>query len=126
MKKMLLLGLLAAGLIAGTGFQTANPLAVGKFKIPPKNNAIIQAKCYGCHSPEGKSDKAKEKLLWDDLAALSPEAQLEKMQKIQEVLNEGKMPPARFLESNPDKKLTDAEKATMQKWADKTVGKLAK
>lgn len=112
-------------LIVGTGFQMVTP-AVGKFKISKKANEVIQAKCYGCHSPEGKSEKAKGKLLWDELSGLSAEMQLEKMQKIQEVLNEGKMPPAKFLEKMPEKKLTDSEKAAMQKWADKTVAKLSK
>ena len=42
------------------------------------------------------------------------------MGKIKEALVEGTMPPARFLESNPDKKLTAEEAATLMQW---TTGK---
>ncbi|MDX2249155.1 MAG: heme-binding domain-containing protein [Bacteroidia bacterium] len=126
MKKFLFLSLVALAMIAVTGFQFAPKPEAAAFKIAKKTNAIIQSKCYGCHSAEGKSDKAKEKLMWDDLAGLSAEAQLEKMKNIQKVLQEGTMPPAKFLERMPDKKLTDLEKAAMQKWADKTVAKLSK
>ncbi len=126
MKKILFLSFLGLGLLAMTGFMANSPTAAAKFKIPKKANTVIQAKCYGCHSPEGRSDKAKAKLQWDDLADLTADEQLEKMQKIQTVLEEGSMPPAKFLERMPDKKLTEVEKAAMQKWANKTVQKLSK
>lgn len=98
----------------------------GKLKIPKKVNAIFQNKCYGCHNTESKGKKASDKLNWDNLATLAPEEQLAKMKSIQEVLKEGAMPPGRFLEKNPDKKLTDKETATLKKWADKAVKKLSK
>ncbi|MEZ4772649.1 MAG: heme-binding domain-containing protein [Bacteroidia bacterium] len=126
MKKFLFLSLLAMGLIAVTGFQSATNAEAAGFKISKKANTVIQAKCYGCHSAEGKSDKAKAKLMWDDLSGLSAEEQLEKMKNIQMVLQEGKMPPKGFVERMPDKNITEAEKAIMQKWADKSVAKLSK
>lgn len=101
---------------------TAKPKAY----FPKKVNAIIQEKCYGCHSAEGKSQKAKDKLMWDDLEKMEKGAQLEKIQAIQKVLEKGSMPPEKFLEKMPEKKLTDKETATMKKWADKTASKLLK
>ncbi|MEZ4827850.1 MAG: heme-binding domain-containing protein [Bacteroidia bacterium] len=121
MKKVLFLSFVAIGMLVFTGFQAASP-----FKMSKKANTVVQAKCYGCHSAEGKSDKAKQKLMWDDLSGLSAEAQLEKMKNIQKVLQEGTMPPKGFVERMPDKNLTDAERAVMQKWADKTVAKMSK
>lgn len=97
-----------------------------KIKIPRKVNSIIQDKCYGCHSNEGKNQRPKDKLNWDTLNALSKEDQAKKIHEIQEVLKEGSMPPQRFLEKMPEKKLTDKESAAMQKWADKTAKKLSK
>lgn len=96
-----------------------------KFKMPKKVNAIVQAKCFGCHSNDSKAQKAKDKLNWEDLATLPQDQQLEKMKSIVKVLGEGSMPPARFLEKMPDKKLTDKEMATMNKWASKLVKKLS-
>jgi hypothetical protein len=94
--------------------------------FPKKVNAVIQAKCYGCHSIDGKSQKAKDKLMWDDLAGMAKEQQLEKIQSIQKVLEKGSMPPEKFLEKMPEKKLTDKETKAMRKWADKTAKKLSK
>ncbi|TNE63260.1 MAG: hypothetical protein EP344_04500 [Bacteroidetes bacterium] len=95
-------------------------------KYPKKVNAIIQDKCYGCHSADSKAKRAMEKLRWDELAALPKDQALEKMNLILQVLDEGSMPPKRMLERFPDKKLTDKETAQLKKWATKTVKKLNK
>lgn len=131
MKKMLtFLPVLLLGLLFLPGHSTPDlpeaDAAGPKLKYSKKVNAIVQNKCYGCHSPQGRSDKAKEKLMWDDLPTLSPQEQSEKLKGIQHVLEEGSMPPARFLEGNPDKKLTDKEAASMKKWADKMAKKVVK
>lgn len=100
--------------------KTETPLApVPTFKLSRKVNAIVQNKCYGCHSENGRAEKAKKKLMWDDLATLSDDARKEKLQNIVKVLDEGAMPPKRMLERMPDKKLTDKETVKMKKWAQK-------
>jgi len=98
----------------------------GKLKISKKVDAIFQAKCYGCHNTAGKNNRPKEKLNWDDLASLPAGQQAEKLAAIQKVLEKGSMPPERFLEGNPDKKLTDKETARMKKWAAKMGKRVAK
>ena len=90
-----------------------------KFKFPSKINALVQDKCYGCHSAQGRGDKAKAALMWDDLGRLAPASLKEKMMAINKVAAEGAMPPAMFLERSPDKKLTDKEATMLQKWAGK-------
>lgn len=95
-------------------------------KFPKKVDAIVKDKCYGCHSPEGRSDKAKEKLMWDDLAGLSAEDQAMKLKAITKVLSEGAMPPARMLERMPEKALTEKESKVMAKWASKSLKKAMK
>ncbi len=100
--------------------------AAASLKYPKKVNATIQAKCYGCHSPEAKSDKAKNKLNWDLLPEMTAAEQSQKLESIVKVLEEGKMPPAKFLEREPDKKLSAAETARMKKWAEKARRKASK
>ncbi len=97
-----------------------------KVKIPKKANAVIEAKCYGCHSAEGRSDKAKAALRWDQLDSLSTDLQADKFAAIEKVLEEGSMPPARMVERNPDMKLTDAETALLAKWAGNMSKKLSR
>ncbi len=124
MQKTIQLGiLLLAAFVVLPGFVADGGSA---FKIPKKVNAIIQNKCYGCHSNESKGQKAKDKLNWDELATLSAEQQVEKIKGIQKVLEKGSMPPEKFLEKMPEKKLTDKESSAMSKWANKMVKKLSK
>ncbi|MBK8506651.1 MAG: hypothetical protein IPL46_33355 [Saprospiraceae bacterium] len=110
------------GSSAEATFDDAGP----SVKFPKKVDAVIKNKCYGCHSAEGKSDKAKAALMWDDLAGLQPSMQAEKLKNISKVLSEGAMPPKMFVEKMPEKKLTAVESALMSKWAEKTAKKVAK
>jgi cytochrome c553 len=124
MKKITQFYLPLAGLILA--FSCSAPARIGDTKIPKSLNAVVQNKCYGCHSAEGRSDKAKAALLWNDLGGLPAHEQVIKFKHILEVLEEGSMPPARFVEGNPDKKLTAQEVADMKKWAEKNIEKLSK
>jgi len=85
--------------------------------LPADVKAVVQQKCYGCHNAESRNEKGKAKLDWDALESSKKSKALATMGKITETLEEGSMPPARFLESNPDKKLTEAEVATLMEWS---------
>ncbi len=122
---------LFASIMILTGFRGSEKIsdsfeAAPMLKFPKKVDAIVKDKCYGCHSPEGRSDKAKEKLLWDDLAGLSAADQAMKLKAISKVLSEGAMPPAKMLERMPEKALTDKETQVMAKWASKSLKKAMK
>ncbi len=95
-------------------------------KFSKKVDAVIKDKCYGCHSAEGKADKAKAALMWDDLAGLDGGMQAEKLKAIAKVLSEGSMPPKMMVEKMPEKKLTEKESALMTKWASKSTKKVSK
>ena len=95
-------------------------------KYSKKVDAVIKAKCYGCHNSEGKAKKAMAKLKWDELTGLDQAMQLEKMKKISAVLVKGAMPPARMVEKKPEMKLTDKETAILKKWSAKYTRKLSK
>lgn len=86
--------------------------------------AIIDQKCFGCHNPESKNEKARKKLMWDDLPKLAKDKQLKTVNDMMEVLAEGKMPPAKFLEFKPEAKLSEAESNTLANWAEANAKKL--
>lgn len=86
--------------------------------------AIIDQKCFGCHNPEAKNEKARKKLMWDDLPKLAKDKQLKTVNAMLEVLAEGKMPPEKFLEFKPEAKLTEAEANTLTAWAETNAKKL--
>ncbi len=118
--------LLLIGVLVMSSFVTTDAPPAKAIKMPKKVNAVVQSKCFGCHNTGGKNEKAKQALQWDALDGLPADQQLEKMKSIAGVLAEGSMPPARFLEGNPDKKLTADEVSRMTKWASKSVKKLSK
>jgi len=95
-------------------------------KYSKKVDAVIKAKCFGCHNSEGKAKKAMAKLKWDELTGLDQAEQLEKMKNIVGVLEKGSMPPARMVEKKPEMKLTDKETAILKKWSAKYSRKLSK
>lgn len=86
-------------------------------KMPAEVKAVVEQKCYGCHNAESKNEKGKKKLDWDLFEAEKKSKQLATMSKINEVLVEGDMPPARFLENRPEGKLSDEEMAILKDWS---------
>ena len=99
---------------------------IAKFSIPADIQPIIQKSCFGCHNKDGKNDKAKAKLLFDQLDTLSQSKLVGKLSKIAEVVKKGDMPPAKFLEKFTDKKLTNEEKQKLISWSDGESSKMMK
>ncbi len=131
MKKFLAYAFLLAGglfLLPSFSSEPAAPVEVAAFKLkyPKKVDALIKDKCYGCHSPNARFDKSKNALNWDNLTSMSGSDLAHELGEIQEVVEKGSMPPAQFLQNNPDKKLTDAEAMLLKKWAMKAAKKAAK
>ena len=93
-------------------------------EMPEDVKEIVDNKCYGCHSADGKSDKAKEALMWDDISTLSKVKMIGKLDDISEAVQKGEMPPEKFLEKFPDKKLTEEESKLLIDWADATANKI--
>jgi uncharacterized membrane protein len=91
-----------------------------------KVKAIIDNKCYGCHNPKSRSEKAKGKLNWDALPTLSKVDQISRLDKIVKVLDKGEMPPKKYLEHKPEGKLTSEETIILRDWAQKTSDILLK
>ena len=97
-----------------------------KFEYTTAINDIVQGKCYGCHSADGRSDKAKAALMWDNVPTMSAAEQAHILEEIMEVTEKRAMPPSRMVESRPELKLTDEEVATFQKWAKEMKDVVAK
>ena len=94
-----------------------NPTEAKAVNMPDDVKAIIEKSCFGCHNTDSKNDKAKEKLDLKTLGELDKPKMIHALKEIEEVVDENEMPPAKFLEKFPDKKLTDAEKKTLMDWA---------
>ena len=94
--------------------------------IPADVKAVIDNKCYGCHSKDGRSEEAKQDLLWDSIPLYPKERQIAVLDDISEVLEKGKMPPEKMIEMHPEAALTPDQKALIKNWAETTADDLMK
>jgi hypothetical protein len=99
---------------------------VTKFSIPADIQPIIQKSCFGCHNQNGKNDKAKAKLLIDELEKLPKSKLAGKLSEITDAVKKGDMPPPMFLEKFPNAKPTDDEKQKLITWSDEAAKKMMK
>jgi len=103
-----------------------NPTETKAFNMPDDVKAVIEKSCFGCHNTDSKNDKAKEKLDLKTIDGLDKPKMIHALKEIAEVVDENEMPPAKFLERFPDKKLTDSEKKILIDWANNEAKALMK
>lgn len=103
-----------------------NPAKAKPLDMPDDVKAVIEKSCFGCHNTDSKNDKAKDKLDLKTLGDLDKPKMIHALKEISEVVEENDMPPAKFLERFPDKKLTDDEKKILMGWADSQAKSLMK
>jgi cytochrome c553 len=103
-----------------------NPTESKAVKMPDNVKAIIDKSCFGCHNTDSKNDKGKEKLNLSTFDTLTKNKMIATYKGMAEVVEENEMPPAKFLEKNPDKKLSDADKKILMDWANNEAKALMK
>lgn len=121
--------LLIAGLALTTAFISTNnhqpqETEDSGFVIPEDVNAILQNKCFDCHNVEAEGEKAKKKLLLDELPNLKRSKKISKLDAIAETCENKDMPPEKFLAKYPEMTLTDDEAKLISDWANKTADEL--
>jgi hypothetical protein len=89
-------------------------------KYSGSEKAIVNSKCFQCHSMEARFPKSRNKLNFDSLSLYTKVNQLSKLDKISEVLEKGSMPPEKFLEKFPEGKLNADELKILKDWAKNT------
>jgi hypothetical protein len=124
--KLTLLVLIACGLgLLSFNVSRLNMNATTS-EMPDNVKAAIDKSCFGCHNTASQNVKAKEKLDFSTFNTLSKAVQIAKYRDISKTIQNGEMPPKKFLEKFPDKKLTTDEVKIVVKWTEKEVKKLMK
>ncbi len=95
-----------------------------KVEIPENVKMVMDNKCHGCHNMESSSEKAQEALLIDKLDMLTKAKLIFTLGDIEEVMEEDKMPPKKFLEKYPEKALSGEERELIRSWAVTTAEKM--
>lgn len=94
--------------------------------FPADVKAVIDNKCYGCHSKDGKSEDAKKGMMWDSIPLYPKDRQIAVLDDISEVLEKGEMPPEKLIEMHPEAKLSPEQVALLKSWAENTADDLMK
>jgi hypothetical protein len=89
--------------------------------IPEDVNAVLQDYCFGCHNSESKNEKGRDKLSIDKLGEMPKGKLAAKLNKLAKEIEEGEMPPKKFLEKYPEKEPAKKDKKTVVKWAKATA-----
>jgi mono/diheme cytochrome c family protein len=109
-------------LILNTSFRTV--FDKSKTTMPKEVNAIIDQSCFGCHNTDSQNEDAREELDFKTLDDLQKVRKITKLKDIAKVVEEGDMPPKKFLEKRPEKKLTEEQIKILTEWAEKEAKKL--
>ena len=113
-----------------TGFLFIQSSPSG-YSIPKKGSfftaeakKVIDKKCYRCHSAGGKSQDAKDALMWDSLPDLQKVKLVAKLDDIIKVLKKNIMPPESVVKKYPEMKLMPVESKILQSWAESKADSL--
>lgn len=122
MKKQLVL-LVATGILF-LFFQSFRPEPPAESAIPDEISAILKTSCFDCHFTGSNSEKAINAVnfdLWDQYRLTK---QIGLLGDIGEVLEEGKMPPGKYLENKPEAKLSESQQKKLSEWTREEAEKL--
>lgn len=102
-------------------FMPESPIENG---FPDEISTILKTSCYNCHSTGAKSDdalKAVDFLIWDKYKVTK---KISVLGDICKVVEEGKMPPKKYLDHNPDSQMSEAQKKILCDWTKAESDKL--
>lgn len=122
MKKRIALIVIAGGMFVL--FQASRPDPELIPQIPEEVSTILESSCYNCHTTGSKSEDALKAVNFSDWEAYRVSKKVAVLGDIGKVIEKGKMPPEKFLDNNPDKKLSDAQKKSIIDWTKEASDKL--
>jgi molybdopterin-biosynthesis enzyme MoeA-like protein len=94
--------------------------------FPEEIMKIVINSCYDCHSGDSQNKMAKNALNFSIWSEYKTAKKVQLLNKMHEVIGEERMPPGKYLNNNPDKKLTGEQVITISKWTDEEADKLLK
>jgi hypothetical protein len=104
----------AAFFISASFISNSSP---DELEMPKEVKKVIEKSCFGCHNSDSQNEDAKEELDFKTLGELSKVRKITKYRDIAEVIEKGEMPPEKFLENYPERKLTEEDTKLLTEWA---------
>lgn len=93
-------------------------------QIPEEVNTLMVASCYDCHTAGAKSEDALKALNFSEWEEYRMTKKVAVLGDIGKVVEKGKMPPEKYLDRNPDKKLSETQKKLIADWTREATEKL--
>lgn len=122
MKKRIALIVIAGGLFIL--FQASRPDPNLIPQIPEEVNTILVASCYDCHTTGAKSEDALKAVNFSEWEEYRVSKKVAVLGDIAKVVEKDKMPPGKWVDRNPDKKLSETQKKLITDWAREASEKL--
>ena len=122
MKKQLFL-LVATGMLF-LFFQSFRPEPPSESVFPDEISAILKTSCYDCHSTAKGSEKPLKAVDFEQWDQYRVTKQIGLLGDIGKIVEEGKMPPGKYLKKNPDATLSEAQKKLLTDWTKQEADKL--
>lgn len=110
--------------ILNTAYKNAP--GVSEKELPEQVKSIIDQSCFQCHNADSQNEDAREALDFRTIDALGKVKKITTLKEIAEVVEKGEMPPKKFLEKFPEKKLTEAQAKILTDWSKKEIDALLK
>jgi uncharacterized membrane protein len=78
--------------------------------------SIIENKCIGCHSEQGRNEDAREALNWKNLQNMESGEVIGVLEEVLEQVEDGTMPPEKMVKKYPSLEMTAEERALLKAW----------
>ncbi|MFH0757587.1 MAG: heme-binding domain-containing protein [Bacteroidota bacterium] len=87
--------------------------------IPEDVQGVLKNSCYDCHSNEASNKKAQFVLNFNKWEEFKASKKISRLEDICALVEEGKMPPEKYVNNKPDRALSDSQKALICDWTKK-------
>jgi hypothetical protein len=122
MKKRIALVVIAGGLFILFQANRPNPEMISQ--VPEEVSILLEASCYDCHTTGARSEDALKAVNFSEWEDYRTSKKVAVLGDIGNIVEKGKMPPEKYLDRNPEKKLSEAQKKLIIDWTKEASDKL--
>ena len=122
MKKRIALLVIAGGMFIL--FQAHRPDPVSISQIPEEVSTILVTSCHDCHTTGARSEDALKAVNFSEWEEYRASKKVAVLGDICKMVEEAKMPPEKYLNNHPEKKLSETQKKLICDCTKETSDKL--
>ena len=105
-------------------FQSNLPEPELSSPIPEEVSTLLKSSCYDCHTTGSRSEDALKAVNFSEFENYRVSKKVAVLGDIYKMVDQGKMPPEKYLKNNPEKELSDVQKKLICDWTKEASDKL--